>query len=80
MCSIAYTLLQWQVIKHSQNKEDLIAEFREKPKGIASLIFYTLAVIMAFFFPIISDILVVLVSVMWFIPDRRLEKFILINR
>ena len=79
MCSIAYTLLQWQVIKHSQNKEDLIAEFREKPKGIASLIFYSLAVILAFFLPIISDVLIILVSVMWFIPDRRLEKFILIK-
>lgn len=80
MCGFAYTLLQFRVLKHSENKESLMKEFKEKPKGIISLILYTLAVIMAFYFPIVSDILVILVSIMWFIPDRRVEKYVLINR
>ena len=80
MCSLGYTLLQWRVLKHVQNREDLIEELRSKPKGVISLILYTVAVVMAFYFPIISDILIILVSIMWFIPDRRLEKYVLINR
>lgn len=76
MCAISYSALQWQVLKHSENREQLIKEFNKSPKGVISLIFYSLAVLTGFYQPIVSDVLIILVSLMWFIPDRRIEKYL----
>ena len=80
MSAISYTLLQWRVLKHSENKESLIREFREKPKGVVTLVLYIIAVGMAFYIPFVSDILILFVSVLWFIPDTRVEKHVIDKR
>jgi uncharacterized membrane protein len=76
MCAIAYFLLQWQVLKHATNREQLIKEFNKSPKGTVSLVLYAAAVLVGAYYPIVADIFIVLVSVMWFIPDRRIEKYL----
>lgn len=76
MCAIAYTLLQWQVVEHSENKEMLWQELKGKPKGIISLVLYGISLIFAFYYPVISDVIIGCISLLWFIPDRRIEKFI----
>jgi uncharacterized membrane protein len=43
-------------------------------KGIASLALYTLAVGLAFIAPVVSCVIYAVVAVMWFVPDRRIEK------
>ena len=43
-------------------------------KGKISVVFYLVAIPMAFVNPWISCALYVLVAVMWLIPDRRIEK------
>ncbi len=73
---IAYLILQLNVIRHSEKKEGLMEEFRQKPKGLISMSMYVVALILAFFNPFISDLLVIIVALMWFIPDRRIEKYI----
>ena len=75
-CALAYSLLQRAVIFHAENKQALTEELNRSKKGLISLISYILAVILAFFHPLISDCLILLVAIMWFIPDRRLEKYI----
>src|ERR1039458_8884236 len=45
-------------------------------KGILSLVIYTAAVALAFVDPRISIVLYISVAVMWFIPDRRIERAI----
>jgi uncharacterized membrane protein len=75
-CSLAYTLLQWAVIKHSEKREGLITELSKSKKGLISLMSYVLAVAFAFFVPPVSDVLIILVALIWFIPDKRIEKFI----
>jgi uncharacterized membrane protein len=76
MAALAYTLLQWQVLEHNENKEMVRQELKRRPKGIASLVCYTLAVLTAFYYPVISYGFIAIVSLMWFIPDTRIEKFI----
>ncbi len=76
MCAIAYSLLQRSVIKHSQKRPQLVAELTKHPKGVISLVIYAAAVVLAFVNPIISDVLIVLVALFWFVPDRRIEKYL----
>jgi uncharacterized membrane protein len=76
MSAVAYQILQQAVVNHSQKRTQLIAEFTKHPKGIISLIGIAAAVGLAFVNPIISDVLIILLSVLWFIPDRRIEKYI----
>jgi len=76
MAGLAYTLLEFQVVRHTERREDLLQELRKKPKGIISIIIYIVALVCAFYQPIISDALIVLTALMWFIPDKRIEKYI----
>ncbi|MBX4200765.1 TMEM175 family protein [Candidatus Parcubacteria bacterium] len=76
ICAIAYTVLEVQAVQHSDKRETLMSEFRKRPKGLVSLGLYILAIAAAFFSPFIADALIVLVSLIWFIPDRRIEKYI----
>jgi|SRR5581483_1313764 len=76
MSGLAYTLLELQVVGHTEKREDLLQELRKKPKGIISVVTYVVALVSAFFYPPISDILIVGVAVLWFIPDKRIEKYI----
>jgi uncharacterized membrane protein len=76
LCALSYTLLQSQIIKHSENRDELYDELKNNPKGMVSIIFYALAIIAAFYKPAISDILIILVALIWFVPDRRIEKYL----
>jgi uncharacterized membrane protein len=73
-CAIAYTILQQLVIIHAENRQALEEEIKRSWKGKISLVSYLLAIPLAFVHPIISDVLIIIVSLMWFIPDRRIEK------
>jgi uncharacterized membrane protein len=76
LCSCSYSLLQLAVVKHSDKREQIMRELFKSKKGIISVVSYLLAVLLAFYNPIISDILILFVSLIWFIPDRRIAKFI----
>jgi uncharacterized membrane protein len=76
LSGFAYSLLQWRVIIHSEKRHELMKEFSESKKSIISLTSYALAFVFAFYQPIISDILIVLITLLWFVPDRRIEKYL----
>lgn len=73
-CAAAYTILQQTIISHSENGQVMKEEIKKSWKGKISLLSYLLSVPLAFIHPIISDVLIIAVSIMWFIPDRRIEK------
>jgi len=75
-CALAYQILQFQALKHSSKREQLLREFRQNPKGMASLGCYVLAFLFAFSLPIVSDILILAISALWFVPDKRIQKYI----
>jgi len=70
--AIAYTILQFRVLKHSDNRDELLKRITSSNKGLISLGSYAAAVAFAFVMPVISYTLIVLVGAMWFIPDRRI--------
>jgi uncharacterized membrane protein len=73
MSALAYYLLS-RAILHTQGKDSTLARALGKDiKGKISLFGDLLAVILAFSLPWISYIVILLISIMWFIPDKRLE-------
>jgi len=74
MCAIAYYLLTRTLLHLHEKDSMLVTALGEDKKGRLSLAIYLSGVIMAFFIPWISMILYAIVAVMWFIPERRIEK------
>ncbi|MDD5050943.1 MAG: TMEM175 family protein [Candidatus Pacebacteria bacterium] len=73
---VSYNLLQYAVVRHADQQAEIMATLKQSKKGIFSLTCYLVAVFAAFLNPIISDILIFVVALLWFIPDRRIAKFI----
>ena len=71
--ALVYTLLMRMIIR--ANRDSIVAmAIGSDRKGAASLVMYACAVGFAFLSPYISYALYAAVSVVWFIPDRRLNQ------
>ncbi|HRH59613.1 MAG TPA: TMEM175 family protein [Chitinophagaceae bacterium] len=76
MAGVAYYILSQQLIKlHGKKSTLAIAVGRDK-KGIISVVIYAVAIAMAFIHPMIGFALYAVVAIIWFIPDRRIERVI----
>ena len=76
MSGVAYTVLQ-RVIIASQGPESLLKKaVGADRKGKASLALYATAIPLAFWQGSLSLALYVLVAVIWFIPDKRIERVV----
>jgi uncharacterized membrane protein len=73
MCSIAYRLLVTAIISHRSQDSKIVRAIGADKKGWVSIGVYVLAIAAAFIYPWASYVLALLTSVMWFIPDRRLQ-------
>jgi len=74
--AIAYFILTLALIA-LHGKESAIAKaLGADVKRKASMAIYAVAIPAAFFSPMISYALYVLVAVMWLVPDRRIEKMV----
>ena len=75
MCGIAYTILQEMIsICHTVDAHLVAAMNRTKIKGYFSLVCYLLAIPLAYMNPYISCGIFVLVGLVWFIPDKNIER------
>jgi len=74
MCGLAYTLLAGILASHCGKNSELAQAFGKDWKGKASVGVYIVAIAVAFWMPVISCALYILVACIWFIPDRRIEK------
>ena len=73
--AIAYVILQNTLIKDDDAENSLLAEaIGGDLKGKLSIAIYVTAIPLAFVNRWISCALYVLVAIIWFIPDRRIEK------
>ncbi len=74
-CAISYTILQKTIMSHYTHSTALIEALKkQEKKGLVSLVLYILSIVFAFFYPMISAILIFAVAVMWVIPDKNIEK------
>jgi uncharacterized membrane protein len=74
MAGIAYTLLQFVVLRQHPKDSPVVKSFAGDAKGKISLLLYASAIPLAFLQPILSDVLFVVVAGIWLLPDRRVEK------
>lgn len=75
VCGLAYFILL-TMIKNSNPDNEALSKVLHKQtkKGLISNVFNTLAVIGAFFHPALGGSFLLLVFMMWLIPDRNIER------
>lgn len=75
MCGIAYYILL-TVMKNCNpgNEKLLVLLEKQSKKGMLSLILYTAAIGTAFVHEAIAGALIILVAILWLIPDRNIER------
>jgi len=74
MAAIGYNLLQRAIVACNGKSSRLAAAVGSDAKGKLSLASYFAAIPLAFVNPWISVALYILVAVIWFVPDPRIEK------
>ena len=74
MCAIAYSILTRTLIGLHGQDSVLARAVGGDNKGIISLLSYLSAIIIAFFYPLISCFLYGAIAIMWLIPDKRIER------
>ena len=74
MAAIAYFILERTIVA-KEGHDSLVAQaVGHEWKGKLSLMLYLAAIPVAFFIPLIAAGLYVLVALLWFIPDPRIER------
>ncbi len=71
--AVAFIGLQASLVAMKENAA-LAAMVDTDIKGKLSLALYAIAIVMAFVNQWVSDVLFVAVAMIWFVPDRRIEK------
>jgi uncharacterized membrane protein len=74
MAALAYTFLARSLVAYHGKDSTLALALGKDNKGTVSLILYAAAIPLASVDPRISMTIYILVAVMWFIPDRRIER------
>lgn len=74
MCGFSWKILTIIIIAHEGENSKLKQAQKKDSKTIASIILYIAGIALAFIYPYISLLIYVGVAVIWFIPDRRIEK------
>jgi uncharacterized membrane protein len=73
-CAIAFTLLTLALLALHESGSQLEQAIGRDRKGKVSLASYVLALALSFVAPWASIALIVVVALIWFLPDRRVER------
>jgi uncharacterized membrane protein len=76
MSAIAYTILMVMLVRHEGPESALARAMGGDVKGKLSLALYAAGVALAFVQPLASVGLYVLVAIIWFLPDPRIERVV----
>jgi uncharacterized membrane protein len=75
LCALAYFALQQQLIRLNGGDSHLAEAIGSDRKGKISVVAYLLAITLALLdYSWIAGALIALVTLIWFVPDRRIEK------
>jgi uncharacterized membrane protein len=74
-CGGSYTILKKVVEKNAHNKEQLKIAFQKSAKKeLVSVVSYIISIPLAFYYPLISGSIFLLVALVWIIPDKKIEE------
>jgi uncharacterized membrane protein len=76
LSGICYLLLTRTIISSAEEHAILAKAMENDWKGTVSWVAYLVGIVLAFFVPLISAHIYLAVAIMWFIPDKRIEKLI----
>ena len=76
MAGVAYYILAQVLIKVHGQGSALQESIGRDTKGRISIAIYAVAIAVAFAQPVVAEALYALVAVMWFLPDRRIERVV----
>jgi len=74
MNGVAYFILQRLILIQQGENSILKKAIGIDFKGKSSPVLYTIAVLFANYYPIVSGIIYILVALMWLVPDKRIER------
>jgi len=74
MAAIAYFILQTRILKHHGKDSVLAKAIGNDLKGKMSPILYVIALVSAWFSPLVAGGIYALVAFIWLIPDKRIER------
>jgi len=75
LCGVAYYIFLVVMKKCNPGNEVLLDLLRKQSrKGTISCIFYTLAIPAAFIDTRISGVMIIMVAIMWLMPDKNIER------
>jgi uncharacterized membrane protein len=75
ICGISYYILLMVIKSCNRDNQALLEVLRKQSKkGMVSCICYTASIGLAFVDVRLSGILIILVEIMWFLPDRNIER------
>ena len=72
--AIAFTILALLLVSVHGQDSTLAVALGDNRKGNISLVFYLLAIPLAFVFPLLSGVLYAVVAMIWLVPDTRIER------
>ena len=73
---LSYTTLQRQIIALNGRESQLALATGDDLKGKLSIALYLAAIVLAFVWPWVAILLYVIVSLMWLVPDKRIESLV----
>ena len=74
MAALAYVVLQQSIIR-AQGPDSLLKKALGSDwKGRLSPVLYVLAILTAFWAPVVAEAILVAAALIWLIPDRRIER------
>lgn len=74
MCAVSYLILASILASHCDKNSELAEVIGEDWKGKVSLLIYALGIGLAFVKPLLGYSMYIVVAMIWFIPDRRIER------
>ena len=75
-CAVAFSLLTLSLLALHESGSQLVEAIGSDRKGKVSLAFYAVALALSFVLPWVSIAIFVGVAVIWFLPDRRVERVV----
>lgn len=75
VCGMAYYILQKVIQSCNKTDETMAGVYKsQEKKGMISLVLYSLSIVFAFYNPAISGVIFFIVSAIWIVPDKNIER------
>jgi uncharacterized membrane protein len=74
MCGVAYYIVLHSLLRNHDQDSLLAKAVGDDTKGVMSAIGYVIFVPVAFFYPLVSMTVYIIIALIWLVPDSRFER------